>query len=615
MTFNSTYGQSSSYKAPKPHYFVSGTNLTATGFIPFDAEIMIGGPGGGSTAVINGINATMNLMNYNKTASKYQNVKAAYDIGSETGETAVGVDVHNSGSTAYLSSGPGLVYGLWNNTYNWAKKTITSSAGTFMFLNNNISMINLGIYAWAPLTNSTSTFYLPSSLYLYDALENYHIPTYGAVLSSTTTLSLTPYKAEGIYTPIIVTGNSQLAKLVTGGAVGLKTQSPTGSAKNPYVINASSQGINPLFGALNDYEFPTFPGVLIMNTTTHIVVNDISMPVSYTGSNAVIVNFFDTVYGMQQPLSNNLQLQIYGSSNVSVTNSSNVNVWFSSEFYPYFYDGAFEIWNSTNIQIYNNSFVSFGESVMVYNPSNVDANISIYSNEFVGLSVVNSLTPEQSAFLANSFDFGSQQYGIQLFSSHDKVFRNAFVTQNPVQSYDYNIYCGNIPSTPYGNDSFNTTNTVATTMNGWNLTGPLGTITLSSSELGNLWWNYNGVGTYNDSGTITTGTDMAPLSLSGGANITFVARSGANGVFEVSMGGLVQNGAAGVPVTYNDLHAGIYVYSYLYVNSFSVTSLTVNTVTLNPATSTTVVVTSAFVNLTFTETGLTSGTTWTVYVN
>jgi hypothetical protein len=47
----------------------------------------------------------------------YNPVKAAYDAGSQTGETSVGVDVSYSGTTAYLNSGPSLVYGLWNNTY------------------------------------------------------------------------------------------------------------------------------------------------------------------------------------------------------------------------------------------------------------------------------------------------------------------------------------------------------------------------------------------------------------------------------------------------------------------------------------------------------------------
>ena len=124
VVFNSTYGQSSSYSAPDPHYYVSGTQVTPTGFIPYDAEIMIGGPGGGSTADISQINGTMNLEYMNATTSSYHNVRAAYDIGSQTGETSTGIDVSYSGSTAYLQTGPSLVYGLWNNTYSQTKYSV-----------------------------------------------------------------------------------------------------------------------------------------------------------------------------------------------------------------------------------------------------------------------------------------------------------------------------------------------------------------------------------------------------------------------------------------------------------------------------------------------------------
>ena len=610
VIFNSTYNQPSSYKAPQPHYLVSGTTLTPTGFIPYDAEIMIGGPGGGSTAVVNGINGTMNLMFYNSTSVHpgYQNVKAAYDIGSETGETSVGVDVHNAGSTAYLSSGPGLVYGLWNNTYSWSKKTITSTPGqAYMFLNNNLTMINEGIYAWAPLTKATSTYYLPSATYLYDALQNYKLPIYGQVLGSSLdlTTTMTSMKAMGIYTPIMITSNSQLASMAVSGS---------GTASHPYVINATSQAINPLFGALNDYEFPTFPGVLIMNTSDHVIVNNMSMPIAYTGFAAVAINFFDQVYGFSQPLTNELQLQIYNSSNVSVRNSQNVGVWFSSELYPYFYDGSFEIWNSTNIQIYNNSFVSWGSSIMVYNPSSVHANITIYDNEFAGVSFVNDLPVSAPSVLGTSFDFGGQQFGIQLFSSYDHVYRNAFGTQTPVESFDYNIYCGDQPLIPYSNDSFNTTSAVAQNMNNWNLTGPLGTFTLYSTDVGNYWWNYNQTGAYNDYGMITTGQDNNPIHLIDGSNVTFAASSGAIALI-ASFDGLVSGGQGVTSVTFMDVPAGIFAYSYMEVNAFCQVTTASGLSMLAPSSSGIVPATSDYVSLTFTESGLVSGTTWSAYVN
>ncbi|MCL4480297.1 MAG: thermopsin, partial [Candidatus Thermoplasmatota archaeon] len=102
--------------------------------LPYDVEISMGGPGGGSNAMISNINATEHLMYMNSTG-QYNPVKAAYDAGSQTGETSVGVDVSYSGTTAYLNSGPSLVYGLWNNTYsqtnykvNFEQKTAATEA-------------------------------------------------------------------------------------------------------------------------------------------------------------------------------------------------------------------------------------------------------------------------------------------------------------------------------------------------------------------------------------------------------------------------------------------------------------------------------------------------------
>lgn len=119
---------------------MSGTQLAPVGLL-YDAEIMMGGPGGGSTTTFYSINGNLSLkyipaqnpMNGNHPApppppppppppqqgmkkAAYVNVPAAFDFGTDTGETSTGVAVTwNSQDKAILTTGPpSLLYGMWN---------------------------------------------------------------------------------------------------------------------------------------------------------------------------------------------------------------------------------------------------------------------------------------------------------------------------------------------------------------------------------------------------------------------------------------------------------------------------------------------------------------------
>ncbi|MCL4307447.1 MAG: thermopsin, partial [Candidatus Thermoplasmatota archaeon] len=98
---------------PPAEFQVSGSQLTGTGFIPMDAEFIIGGPGGGSTADFYNISGSMSL-DYRDGNGKTIPVGSAYNAGSETGETSSGIGMYYSNHTAYLSTGPSFVEGLWN---------------------------------------------------------------------------------------------------------------------------------------------------------------------------------------------------------------------------------------------------------------------------------------------------------------------------------------------------------------------------------------------------------------------------------------------------------------------------------------------------------------------
>ncbi|EQD54936.1 Peptidase A5, thermopsin, partial [mine drainage metagenome] len=52
---------------PAAPYLVDGSQVNPTGFIPWDAEIMLGGPGGGTTTSVYGISGSESLKYWDST--------------------------------------------------------------------------------------------------------------------------------------------------------------------------------------------------------------------------------------------------------------------------------------------------------------------------------------------------------------------------------------------------------------------------------------------------------------------------------------------------------------------------------------------------------------------
>lgn len=786
VEFNSTYGQKAGYSAPAPHYFISGTQLTPTGFIPYDAEMMIGGPGGGSTADIANISGTINLMEMNSTSGKFQNVKAAYDAGSETGETSVGVDVSDSGSTAILSSGPSLIYGLWNNTYDWTSYSvrtsdlnyesihmtgnvknnfagdlmymqthaslygntnnisafyaaynatdlflgfqenitgnslvvlisnhstpygaenlstyspwglsgmnttfpvndiftgyfssnvlstnkfcsITSSVGRtittasvpysivtsavnntteiavplsaimgssynghvdvniaafvvggsgsyvgtgipfsqigaynkappdiflvnntialyalptmpFLFVNNNYTLISYDIWAWSP----SSSFVLPTSSYYTDSFLNYYAPYYGFLTGGDPEIMANmQYNASyGVYTPMYITNNNDLKIFSLKG---------NGTGSNPYFLEPEGT-LNPVFGQLNGYGYPVFQGLILENTDASVVVSNYDLSVPYVGYYAEIVNFFITNYGLDLFDANSPDAMIYNSSNVEIQNGV-FDTWFSC--LDGFSDvGSLVLWNSTNVYVYSNEFLTFGSSMLVYNPPSVNGAITIFQNIFIGINVVvfqseNYSISQQEQF-ASSFDLGTSQIGLSLYSGGDLIYMNEFVTQTPVISLDENYYTG----------------TSAVYHDNWN-----------NTTTGNAYWNYDYVTPFNESGLIQTGYDYFPDSFVTGTNLSFTTGLPYNSKVSVSVDGLLLNGVKTVEF-YRLFSPGQDVHYYaeymvgpevtgqgsVIITNARTTSVNLSNVTLTN-------------NVTFMETGLPSNTSWTVSID
>ncbi|EQD80358.1 Peptidase A5, thermopsin, partial [mine drainage metagenome] len=98
----------SGYSSPAPSYLISGNTLTPIGLLN-DAELILGGPGGGSTTTLYNLNGSMK-MHYLNANGVYGNMPSAYDFGTDTGETSQGVAVAWSQSdTANLNTGPSFL--------------------------------------------------------------------------------------------------------------------------------------------------------------------------------------------------------------------------------------------------------------------------------------------------------------------------------------------------------------------------------------------------------------------------------------------------------------------------------------------------------------------------
>lgn len=492
VTFNSGTPQSS-----PASYYVSGSQLAPIGAIPYDAEFVIGGPGGGSTTSIYGLNATMDLKYLQSNTNIYSNVQSAYDVGSSTGETANGIAVSwNSKDQAYLSAGPSMVYGMWNvSSASMLNYTGTISPSTSFLFVDNSSVFHNSTASWAPINSTGSyNFTLPSGAYSMAVISNWHNPMYG-VLGQQESLSLQTNRSEGIYAPVYIFGNAQAAEVSTAGQ---------GTGSSPYMITGiQNTTIMPLFGKFNDYGFPVFSGLLASGITSHVTFEKMpSLYIYYSEQEFPFLNYFGL------PSINYLNFELYNDSNITLTNSSFISGWFSTNLAGYFPAANLLMWNTTNSLIASNYFSGMDSSMLVYNNNETASNNTIWGNYF-GQDTLASTTVY---YAINTLGAPT---GLSLFSSGNLIYNNAFEVYNPAENLNFSLYSG-LP-TNYTN-TWNITRqplsfkqiVLGTTLTGGILSsGPNGI----EYQAGNYWWNYlgNGNQTYNNSGLINRGGDEAPL--------------------------------------------------------------------------------------------------------
>lgn len=503
VQFNSTSPGSVSNVKPA-NYEVSGNTLTGTGFIPMDAEMIIGGPGGGSTAVFQKINATMNLY-YKGNSGTYSSVKSAYSSGSETGETSSGISESYSGTTAYLDSGPTFVNPLWNITSSQRFYSVSGTIGpsnAFVFVNNGSSFNNVTAQ-WSPVnTNGTLKLTLPSGNYSIEVLMSYHKPVFIHINlnhnMSIGAISLTYYPSAGLYTPLYAYNNAQLQNLSINGS---------GNSSDPFIIPGPlyyadqgitvPNGLNTVFSQFNDYLFPTFNGIMISGTTDYVLLDGFQttngnpvFSVQYPGIYLNVLNdYFQVTSG------NYLNMVFYSSSHVMLNNSV-VSGWFSAVTYTGLdaYNipivGSVLLWNTTNSLIEHNTIMSDGSGIFIYGQPSHNLKNVVWNNTFGNGNAIPS-----GAY------FGGAPIGLTVAGSGNLVYNNVFNSIIPVVSIggEYaDIYTGG--NATYTNQ-FNITKVTSTHITVFDGVSLSGSILGLSYQGGNYYYNYFGNGSQPYNGT------------------------------------------------------------------------------------------------------------------
>ena len=515
VQFNSTANATA---IPAPQFQVSGKYCTpvfpSPYCLPYDAEMILGGPGGGSSINFYGFNGTMALSYIPIGGTSYTYAPYALNTGWDTGETAVGIAEHwTTPGSVYVQGGPSIPAPFWGSSPTGSRGTLTltgtvSPVQAWMFAEAGSSITTDGA-RWAPSMPSgvtyTYTWQLPPGTYTGSALYANYDPASltWTGLSGTTAVAnvlLTSNLNMGVYTPLVAWNNAQLtAQMYTGTQTIWNNQ-----------VNGT---LSPYFLQMNDYLFPTFAGVLFVGTTE---------PANLNNSAMFQVNFAQSAfwsaglagYGITAT-TNELNINLYQTTGVSIWHST-LGGWVAP-FQTGFAYASVVMWDATGSVIGANVFNDMSTGLLIFNDTfTVGGGNTVWGNTF-------GSTPEPYAL---------PPLGIADYEGHDAIWNNNFGTMPEASSPGYNFWFGPVPwlcGSPVGSAvcvGGQTNN------NSWNLTGAtpvasstiftVGEFTLTGSVVGaaqvcgNVWLG-DLPGSqpnipYNAEGNIWAGGDYCPMN-------------------------------------------------------------------------------------------------------
>ncbi len=521
VVFASTLGPVA-HAAQVPAFEVNGTGLDPIG-LPNDFELVLVGNDDGDTTTFFAMNATMALEYWNATLKRFAVVPTAYDAGSDTGETSNGilpvyqVPLLGGPPTVDVRMGPSFVQGLWNVSQALdGSRQFTDALkpqNAFLFVSPG-STFDAATAQWVPtlrLGAASSDFSVPNGgaysfrWMLSDRVPlNYSVTTLLPLPNTTTALSenLTVSVAEGSYTPLLAFGNAQVRAISEHG---------DGLLADPYVLVHHPVGaLNPVFGQLNDFGFPVFAGVLLVNTTAYVRVTETPVTIDY-GTWEYAPGAPLAILGL--PHTNALQLEFWNVSHLQVVNSSGITGWLSLSF-AFYPAGEILFWGSSDNLVANDTFYDQGAAIALFGGTNN----TVWGNRFLDGAV------------SPRFYEGNNTTGVLESESGDLLYNNYFADTQPavtptVNAASCQIVCLNATY----DDRWNVTPAPAATVRSVLDQNLSGSILHTAEQGGNYWWNYGspsdpfGVLPYDNAGLITVGGDYAPLTPSMVYNVTFVA--------------------------------------------------------------------------------------------
>jgi Thermopsin/Periplasmic copper-binding protein (NosD) len=264
-----------------PGFRVDGNETTPMGLL-FDSELIFGGPGDGTNAVITNLTGNLSLAYLNGHGTWY-NAPSAYDYGADTGETATGMAETWSGGTVETTQGPSILYGLWNTTNGAPSGRIAFTGAsdpnyalTFIGEASN-GATSFPSYAPSNASGVVAT-YLPPSLpspytaYGLLAYADEFAPFSTTFTGAQSNFSIALPSAPGtLDAPLYMDGNAQAAALA---------QAIDHSTSIPYRFTNLTIAMDPTLGEtfnrLNDFGFTSFNLVLEEGLTTPVVLSNVS---------------------------------------------------------------------------------------------------------------------------------------------------------------------------------------------------------------------------------------------------------------------------------------------------------------------------------------------------
>ena len=358
IVFNSPVN---STKHLTPGFRVNGFAATPFGAL-FDSELVFGGPGAGSNAVVT--NASGQLALAYLEGTNWMAPKSAYDYGTDTGETAVGLAATWSGTTVNLTQGPSLLYGLWGTPD-------PAGSGALRFVGHLTPIYGfafIGEYyagtndyqAYAPSnalgvvsTVLPPTLPTPFTAYGLVAYADEYAPLALTTFStSQTNFAITMTKTAGwMDAPLYMNGEAQATALVSN---------ITGVTTSPYTfknleLDLDNLTYGLLFNLVNDYGYTSFNLVYATGLTSPIVVNNVNQGPNFLGG----TYYYLPGYGYIDRPNGSQQYVDYGG----------VGDTFENLYLPGYYlgggpaGGAISLWDTSKVTVINVTAVDGSQGV------------------------------------------------------------------------------------------------------------------------------------------------------------------------------------------------------------------------------------------------------------